>query len=226
MPFGVTRPLLARVIPFVLFMVLLAVRGQVPEDRSWGMDPRWVYGITVLVVGASLAYFWRDYDELRRAPGPGARGVLLGTAVGLIVFFLWINLDQPWMTLGEPTTGFRPVDDAGNLQWPLIAVRLIGAAALVPLMEELFWRSFLMRWIDNPQFQQVDPRRTSLKAVLLSTAVFTLAHTLWLAAIIAGLAYAWLYRHTGSLWVAVLSHAVTNLALGVWVVWSGNWAFW
>lgn len=226
MPFELSRPLLARVIPFVLFMVLLAIRGQVPEDGSWGIDPRWVYGLTVLVVGASLLYFWRDYDELGRGSGPGLGGALLGIVVGLVVFVLWINLDQPWMTLGEPAAGFKPVDEAGRLQWPLIAVRLLGAAVLVPVMEELFWRSFLMRWVDNPQFQQVDPRRATLKAVLLSTAVFTLAHTLWLAAIVAGLAYAWLYRRTGSLWVPILSHAVTNLALGLWVVWSGNWAFW
>ena len=53
-----------------------------------------------------------------------------------------------------------------------------------------------------------------------------LAHTLWLAAIVAGLAYAWLYRRTGSLWIAVIAHAVTNGALGVWVVTTGNWAFW
>jgi len=226
MPFGITRPLLARVIPFVLFMVLLAIRGQVPEDGSWGIDPRWVYGITVLIVGASLAYFWRDYEELRHGASPRLPGLLLAVAIGLVVFVLWINLDQPWMTLGEPAAGFKPVDEAGKLQWPLIAVRLLGAAALVPLMEELFWRSFLMRWVDNPQFQQVDPRRTSAKAVLLSTGVFTLAHTLWLAAIIAGLAYAWLYRQTGSLWAPIISHAVTNFALGVWVVWTGNWVFW
>ena len=180
----------------------------------------------MLIVGGSLAYFWRDYKELHHGMDPGVRGALLAVAVGLVVFVLWINLDQPWMTLGEPTAGFKPVDAAGKLQWPLIVVRIIGAAALVPLMEELFWRSFLMRWVDNPRFEEVDPRQASLKAVLLSTAVFTLAHTLWLAAIIAGLAYAWLYRHTGRLWVPILAHAVTNFALGVWVVWSGNWAFW
>jgi CAAX prenyl protease-like protein len=226
MSITLTRPLLARVIPFVLFMALLALRGQVPADGSWGIDPRWIYGLTVLVVGAALAYFWRDYVELGSASAPGVKGVALAVAVGLVVFVLWINLDAPWMTLGEPAAAFRPVDEMGQLDWSLVVVRLIGAALLVPVMEELFWRSFLMRWVDNPQFMAVDPRQASLKAVVLSTAVFTLAHTLWLAAIIASLAYAWLYRYTGSLWVAVLAHSVTNLALGVWVVWTGHWAFW
>ena len=61
---------------------------------------------------------------------------------------------------------------------------------------------------------------------MLSTFVFTLAHTLWLAAAIAGLVYALLYVKTGKLWVAVIAHAVTNAALGVWVVMTGNWRFW
>jgi CAAX prenyl protease-like protein len=130
------------------------------------------------------------------------------------------------MQTGAPTAAFVPVDAAGALDWPLVAVRWIGAALLVPVMEELFWRSFLMRWIQSATFEAVDPRQVGVKAIALSTFVFMLAHTLWLAAIVAGLAYAWLYRRTGKLWVAVIAHAVTNGALGVWVVMTGNWAFW
>jgi CAAX prenyl protease-like protein len=93
-------------------------------------------------------------------------------------------------------------------------------------MEELFWRSFLMRWIERAQFEAVLPQRVGLKAVVLSTFVFMLAHTLWLAAILAGLAYAWLYVRTGKLWVPIVAHAVTNGALGVWVVATRSWGFW
>ncbi|MFY8118525.1 MAG: CAAX prenyl protease-related protein, partial [Roseateles sp.] len=97
---------------------------------------------------------------------------------------------------------------------------------LVPVMEELFWRSFLMRWIAHPQFERVDPRQAGLRAIVLSTFVFMLAHTLWLAAIVAGLAYAWLYVRSGKLWTAVIAHAVTNGALGLWVIKTGRWEFW
>jgi uncharacterized protein len=72
----------------------------------------------------------------------------------------------------------------------------------------------------------VDPQRVGLKAVVLSTFLFMLAHTLWLAAIVAGLAYAWLYVRTGKLWVPIVAHAVTNGVLGAWVVFTGNWGFW
>ena len=226
MALPLSRAALARVTPFAAFMVLLAVRGAVPDDGSWGFDPRWLYGLTVLIVGGSLAWFWREYGELVSQNLPSLAEAALAVAVGLTVFGLWIHLDAPWMRLGEPSAGFIPKDANGQLMWPLIAVRWVGASLLVPVMEELFWRSFLMRWVQSPQFESVVPQQVGLKAVVLSTFVFMLAHTLWLAAVIAGLAYAWLYIRTGKLWVPVIAHAVTNGALGVWVLQTQHWAFW
>ena len=226
MALPLSRAAVARIVPFAAFMILLVARGEVPADGSWGIDPRWIYAITVGVVGGLLAYFWREYGELVAQTWPSLPEIALGTGVGLVVFVLWVQLDLPWMTIGSPSASFLPLDQAGALIWPLVIVRWIGAALIVPVMEELFWRSFLMRWIQNPQFESVVPRQVALKAVVLSTFVFVLAHTLWLAAIIAGLAYAWLYVRTGKLWVPIIAHAVTNGALGVWVVMTGNWAFW
>ena len=226
MALPLNRAALARVVPFAAFMVLLAVRGAVPDDGSWGIDPRWLYGVTVLVVGGLLAWFWREYGELVSQTLPSLMETALAVAVGLAVFGLWIHLDAPWMRLGDPSAGFVPKDANGQLLWPLIAVRWVGASLLVPVMEELFWRSFLMRWVQSPQFESVVPQRVGLKAVVLSTFVFMLAHTLWLAAIIAGLAYAWLYIRTGKLWVPIIAHAVTNGVLGVWVLQTQRWAFW
>jgi uncharacterized protein len=222
----ISRAAWVRVIPFAAFMVLLALRGAAPQDGSWGMDPRWMYALTVLVVGGLMLFWRREYGELSRQLLPLPSELALAAAVGLAVFLLWITLTAPWMQLGEPTATFVPLGPDGELLWPRIVIRWVGASLLVPVMEELFWRSFLMRWIDSPQFESVDPQRVGLRAIVLSTFVFTLAHTLWLAAVVAGLAYAWLYKRTGRLWVPIVAHAVTNGALGVWVVATGNWAFW
>jgi CAAX prenyl protease-like protein len=226
MVLSLSRAALVRVAPFGLFMLLLALRGTLGEDGSAGMDPRWIYGLTVLAVGGLLLWFWREYGELSIQVLPDAKEALLAVVVGLAVFGLWIHLDASWMKLGDATARFIPVGPQSELQWPLIVVRWIGAALLVPVMEELFWRSFLMRWIEHAQFEAVPPQRVGLRAVVLSTFVFMLAHTLWLGAVVAGLAYAGLYLRTGKLWVPVLAHAVTNGALGVWVVASRQWAFW
>ena len=220
------RDALIRIAPFALFMLLLALRGLAPADGAWGFDPRWLYGVSVLGVGGLLLFFRREYGELSRPVWPELHEVGLALLAGAFVFVAWIQLDQPWMRVGEATAGFRPVDGQGDPIWTLVALRCVGAALVVPVMEELFWRSFLMRWIDSPHFATVPPQRASWRAVLLSTFVFMLAHTLWLAAVVAGLVYAWLYIRTGKLWVAVLAHAVTNGALAVWVVITGNWGYW
>jgi hypothetical protein len=173
-----------------------------------------------------LIIWRREYGELSCINLPDLRQVVSALGVGLAVFALWIHLDAPWMTLGEAAASFRPLTASGEIDWPLVAVRWLGAALLVPLMEELFWRSFLMRWIQRPGFVSVDPTQVGLRAVLISTFLFVLVHPLWLAATLAGLAYAWLYIRTGKLWSCVIAHAVTNGALGIWVVYSGQWQFW
>ena len=226
MALPLSRAAVARTLPFAAFMLLLILRGALPTDGFGGLDPRWVYGVAVLVVGALLAYFWREYGELVAQTWPSVSEAALAVGVGMVVFALWIHLDAAWMTIGSPSASFLPLDPQGQLIWPLVMVRWIGAALIVPVTEELFWRSFLMRWIQNPQFESVLPQRVALKAIVLSTFVFVLAHTLWLAAALAGLAYALLYVRTGKLWVPVIAHAVTNAALGVWVVRTGQWAFW
>ncbi|RZJ11231.1 MAG: CAAX prenyl protease-related protein [Rubrivivax sp.] len=215
---------LARCIPFFVFMALLALRGYLPE--SLGIDTRWIYGGQALIVGALLAWYWRGYGELARQNLPDARDTGLAVLVGIVVFAVWVRLDASWMQLGAATATFVPLDATGQPIWTLIVLRMMGAVLVVPVMEELFWRSFLMRWVENPSFERVDPHSVGVKAIVLSTFVFTLAHTLWLAAVIAGLAYAWLYRRSGKLWTAVIAHGVTNGLLGIWVVWTGRWEFW
>jgi len=224
MTLPLSRAALVRIAPFAVFMLSLAVRGAIPDNDH--VDARWVYAVGALLTGALLIRFRHEYGEFAPQNRPTLGEAALAVAVGALVCWLWVRLDAPWMQFSAATAGFTPLDGNGQPQWPLIAVRWLGATALVPVMEELFWRSFLMRWISDATFEAVDPRRISVKAVVLSTFVFMLAHTLWLAAIIAGLAYAMLYRRTGKLWVPVIAHAVTNGALGVWVVLTGNWVFW
>jgi CAAX prenyl protease-like protein len=217
------RSIAVRGLPFALFMLLLGLRGSV---EMLGFDARWIYGLSLVTVGALLIRWWPEYGELAPANAPTLREGLLAVVVGLVVFGLWISLDAPALQIGHPTASFKPLDAQGHLDVGLIGVRWIGAALLVPVMEELFWRSFLMRWVQQSAFDALPPQQVGLRAIVLSTFVFMLAHTLWLAAILAGLAYALLYVRSGKLWLGVIAHAVTNGVLGIWVVATGNWQFW
>lgn len=215
-----------RLLPFAAFMVVLALRGALPEAGA--IDSRWLYALQAGAAALLLALGWRHYDELGAAAWRllGVRGVALSLAVGAAVWLLWISLDAPWMRLGEASAPFRPVDANGQMLWGLIVLRAVGAALVVPLMEELFWRSLLLRWLQGTPFHRIDPRRVGLRAVLLSSAVFALAHPDWLAAFITGIVYCWLYRRTGSLWAPLIAHAATNGLLAAWVVAGGHWSYW
>lgn len=212
------RPLLARVAPFALYMALLAVEQAVAAQ---GGDARWLYPFKVSAVAVALWFFRGEYQELRVRP----TGMLPAVGLGLLVFALWINLDQGWLNLGGGA-GYDPSSPDGEPDWALIAFRLAGAALVVPLMEELFWRSFLMRWIERQDFLAIAPAAVGLRAILVSSLLFGAEHTLWFAGILAGLAYAWLYRHYENLWVPIAAHATTNLILGLWVLHTGAWQFW
>ncbi len=221
-----------RTLPFAVFMAWLVVRGEWPSlgvgglAVALGLDARWLYAAGTLCVALLLAVYWREYGELSRQRWPSWREAACALGAGTGVFALWIMLDEPWMRFGTPAAIFRPVDAQGELIWSLLLIRWFSAVLVVPLMEELFWRSFLMRWLQAPVFDAVAPHHVGVRALVLSTFVFMLAHTLWLAAIVAGVVYAWLYIRSGKLWLAVIAHAVTNGLLGVWVVLTGNWGYW
>ena len=209
-----------RIVPFATYMAFLAV-GQLAS----GVDVRWLYPLQVSLVAITLAFFWRRYEELPSLRSMQVRLWTLAVVVGAAVFVLWIRLDGAWLTIGAPAKGFDPRDD-GRINVLLVCFRIGGAALVVPLMEELFWRSFVMRWIDKPAFLSIPPVATTIKALLWSSVVFGFEHNLWFAGIIAGLAYGWLYRSSGNLWVPTIAHGVTNGLLGAWVLYTGNWQFW
>ena len=93
-------------------------------------------------------------------------------------------------------------------------------------MEELFWRSFLLRWIDSPDFDSVDPAHISWRGFVVTVILFGFEHNLWLAGIVAGAAYSILYVRYRNLWAPILAHAVTNGVLGLWIISTGNWTYW
>jgi hypothetical protein len=226
MALPLSRAALARIAPFTAFMLLLAARGLLPAESAAGITPQGLDAAAVIIVAASLAWFWREYGELVPQTLPSANEALTAAGVGVLVFVLWIQLDAPVFRIGASAGGFVPTDSAGQPNWPLIAVRWVGSTLLVPVVDELFWRSFLMRWMQSPRFESVVPQQVGVKAIVLTTFVFVLAHTWWLAAAFAGLAYAALYVRTGKLWVPIIAHAVTNGLLGAWAVHTGQWTLW
>ena len=220
---AVVTPAAARVIPFATYIAFLILESMLAGD-AYGFDSRWLYAVKITCVAIALGMLWDRYSELHERP-PSAAQWLVSVVVGIAVLVVWIALDQSWAVIGSPR-GWNPTEASGTINWGLVIVRMLGAAAVVPIMEELFWRSLVLRWIRNSDFLSVAPAHAGALAVIVSSALFASEHHQWLAGLIAGLAYAGTYMRTGNLWCAVVAHAVTNFGLGLWVLHSGQWQFW
>jgi CAAX prenyl protease-like protein len=223
-----SRAAWVRILPFAAYLFFI-VAGDVLERLGVPAEAlRWIYPLKIAAVALLLALFWRRYAELgleqleriRHAPVAGVTAL----ATGVLVLLLWISLDAGWMIIGSPS-GFDPRSH-GQMDWLLVAIRIAGAALVVPVMEELFWRSFLMRWVASPDFESVEPSQLGIKSFGITVVLFGFEHNLWLAGIVAGAAYSLLYMRHRNLWSPILAHAVTNGLLGIWVVWTGNWSYW
>jgi CAAX prenyl protease-like protein len=215
---------LARVLPFAAYMAFIFIADMLERQGVSTDTLRLLYPVKILVVVALLYHYRHSYTELWQVR-LGARPAVVAVAGGVLVLFLWINLNANWMSVGQ-AAGYAPHDAQGQLIWWMTAVRLAGAALVVPVMEELFWRSFLLRWLEDPDFEAVRPAHVRIRGFVASVILFGVEHNLWLAGMVAGAVYGLLYMRSNTLWSPILAHSVTNGLLGVWVIYTGNWGYW
>lgn len=227
-----SRPMLMRTIPFALFMGFVGLEEllrYLSTKQILLLDPSVLlltYPIKTLAVGGLLLYFAKNYKELVFRDLLRADHSLLSTLTGLLIFFLWIQMDWDFATVGTPA-GFNPtqVQDS-TLRWTLTLFRIAGASLVVPVMEEIFWRSFLIRYIQQADFSTVPLGTFTWGSFFLSAVLFGLEHNLVAAGIMAGFLFNLLLYRTRSLAQCILSHAVANFALGIYVLYTGRWHFW
>jgi hypothetical protein len=93
-------------------------------------------------------------------------------------------------------------------------------------MEELFWRSFLLRYAITSDFKSIPLGQFSWFSFIAISLLFGLEHHRWLVGIVAGMVYAGLLYRRKNLFDPIVSHAITNLLLGIYVVVTGKWSFW
>lgn len=220
-------PAAARIIPFAVFIAFIVLQSVASESlRSMGLDTRWLYPARTVAVALLLLAFWRHYTEMHSFAGITGQRLGVAFTAGIAVFLLWINLDSEWMAFGKPVAFDPTLPDGSGFDWVFVCFRLIGLTVIVPVMEELFWRSFLLRWLDQHDFLTYDPRKVSLRAMLLCALLFASEHNLWFAGLLAGLVYSLVYVRSSNLWLPIVSHATTNAALAWWILATGHWQFW
>ncbi|MDP9099810.1 MAG: CAAX prenyl protease-related protein [Verrucomicrobiota bacterium] len=220
------RNLVAFTLPMAVFLTLLGLGETLrnPAASGWLTAPEhWIYPTQTLLCGALVLWFWRDYEL--RAP----RKVWFAIAIGLAVFILWIA-PQQFLGFAARLTGFDPERFAGQpaMYWTVVLFRFLRLVIVVPLVEEIFWRGFLLRYLISEKFTAIAIGTFSWISFMAVTAGFGFAHSRadWIPAFICGALYNLVAFRTRSLASCVVSHALTNLLLGLWVMHTRQWGFW
>ena len=223
------------VAPYAVFGVLTLAADYLPGWQSA------LYIVKVIALAATLWYFRRAYTELR--PSFGAHS-LVAALVGVLVVAIWVGLDpyypqsgEEWGQFAQGARVFEHAEKAagafnphepGQMVPPLVAIvfRIIGAVLLVPVFEELLIRGWLIRFLVRDRFLTVPVGAFTWLSFVGTVAFMGLTHHEWLAAVICSAAFNGLLYWRKDLFTCVIAHAAANLALAVWVLTTGAWAFW
>lgn len=220
-------PVFIRVVPFGIFLLLTFAQGWFGDTGRY-----WCYLAKTMVGAWMLWWMWPVVQEMRWKISAEA------VAIGVAVFVVWVGIDDFLKVIGlkpdfgelkiggKPWNPHQPFGAGSALAWFFIIVRIVGSTAIVPPLEEVFYRSFLYRYLVKPDFLLVPLGAFFALPFVVTSIVFGFEHREWLAGIICGVAYAGLVCWKKRLGDAMAAHAITNFLLGVWVVSRGEWQFW
>jgi CAAX prenyl protease-like protein len=220
-------------IPFFVFVLIMTpgsmgTVGGIDVGALWHQYHPVVYASKSIAAALLLWYFWPAYARIRWAKLP------LGAVVGLVGTPVWIGIHYACLATGvwtapDPATLYNPDLMLGSpaARWAYLCIRVAGPTLVVPVMEELFFRDFLMRaLVRGARFEDV-PVGTYTPLALFGMAVlFGLNHgSMWPGGLVYGLMMGVLLIRTKSLGACIVAHAVTNLTLYLYVIYTGDWQF-
>jgi CAAX prenyl protease-like protein len=215
-------------LPYLGFLLAVEVAGRMGDLEARGALPVGT-GLVLLALKpavplALIGWYWRRgaYPELRGSVAAlgGAGGVASDVAVGLALTLLWA---LPYVFF----PGIRPEEGGGfdPTQWGAawagvaLGLRMLGYALVTPLFEELFIRSFVMRYAEvygsSRDFRDVPIAMYTARSFLATVVIFTLGHVpweWWVAVPWVALTNVWFY-HRRNLLAIMIVHGVTNAAL-------------
>jgi CAAX prenyl protease-like protein len=249
------HPWLPFLLPFIVYMAVGSFEPRPPKpptvlpdgtvrpaanDNWFGMEYRHypiVYTTKIALTIAAMVFVWPGY---RQFP---FRVSLLAIIFGVVGIVLWIWMchlgferllftaigAEKFLSLGE-RPAYNPLEQLAAtpaLAYTFLAIRFLGLALMVPIIEEFFLRGFVMRFVMRDDWWNVpfgDVTRTSIAAGTLVPMLMhpgeLLAAAVWFSLV------TWLMIRTRNIWDCVAAHAVTNLLLGIYVVTQHEWQLW
>lgn len=245
---------LAHVVPLAVFMVLTfpylfigdLIEWKHPDAPWWRHYPdHWIYPLQSLICLGLLLFFRKNY-ELKRG-----RGIGFGAVMGVVGIGLWILPTHLHMALGlegeqegvlkwlgvmPREDGFDPQELAdkfggsAGVYWTTLVLRFFRAVVIVSLVEEIFWRGFLMRFLLDPDrdYWKVPFGKPAWISYGVVTGAFILVHQPvdYLGALVFGSLMYWVAVRTKSLMACVVMHGVANLLMGLYAMHFGKYGLW
>jgi hypothetical protein len=218
-----SRATAAYVAPFVVFVLLMSFLPLLGVGPEFSYPARSMAALAVWWVLSRGLFTWRP------------RQALASVALGVFVFAVWVAPDVLWpgyrqnWLFENALTGAARSTAGVSLRSDLVFLgfRVLGSVLVVPVIEELFWRGWLMRWLVRSDFERVPLGAYVPRAFWVTAVLFGLEHgPYWDVGLAAGVAYNWWMVRTKSLADCVLAHGVTNGCLAGYVLAGGDWSYW
>lgn len=221
------RPDVVLMGPYMAYLLLLPLQDMVPAAyKPWAIAAR---GIGSLAVAWTLRRHFPDMGQWRW--GVGITAGILAAAGWVAGQYLFIKLGWGGRLFLFPGV-HEPTDPREAIStfswWSQVVLRITVATTAVPVVEELFWRAFLLRaLIDWHRFEKIPLGTFTWMSFLGTSLLSMLQHPdNWGVSVLCWFFYNGLFYWTRSVRCLILTHGVTNLALYLYVVYREDWLFW
>ena len=209
------------VFPFVIYIVI----GVLVPSLLVGYEeyPLYIaYALRILIVGGILLRYRSLYTELSER-----RLDLLALLVGALIFALWVGLEGHYPMFSSAASHFDPSVFGTEMLITLLCIRLVGSVLVAAFIEELFIRSFLLRFLIDPEkWADVPVGTYTFVSFVVVVLFFGFAHFQWLPGILTGIILNLLLYKRKNIFSCVQAHAIANLLLFLYVIYTGSWFFW
>jgi CAAX prenyl protease-like protein len=164
------------------------------------------------VVLCLLIYFRNSYSIKPRID-------YLAILIGAAVFALWVLIDL----IPYPRIQAEPYIPGSIIQ---LLLRLFIMILIAPIVEEFFTRYFLIRFAISEKWDRIKIGTFTWGSFIFTTLFFGFAHDMWLAGLMAGVAFNLLYYYRKNVESCITAHIVANVFLAIYILVTQNWHFW